>query len=237
MDFTKFSKLKKFLIVYAHPEPKSYCGAIKNLTIDKLTKIGHEVQITDLYAQNFNPVITKKDFVNLKNEEVFNYMNEQVYSYQNNFSNYSREILIELDKIKWADNIIFIFPLWWGSYPAIMKGWIDKCFVYGHSWTSERNYANGILKNKKGIAVCTCEDTKENYSKEGVQGMSVEEILHHLNRASLEFVGISALKSHVFYKVGKLTQEERIDYLKEFENKLENFDDIELLYKNRYVKF
>jgi NAD(P)H dehydrogenase (quinone) len=229
--------LKKFLIVYAHPEPKSFCGAIKNLTLETLQNKGHQIQLSDLYQMNFNPVISSKDFSLVKNSNHFSFINEQVNSYENNFQNYSNEIQLELHKLKWADNLIFIFPLWWGSFPAIMKGWIDKCLVYGHSWTSKDHYP-GLLKGKKSMTVCTGDAIEQDYSHQGVQGMTVDECLHHLNRCSMEFVGIEALKSFVFYKVSSISNEERTRKLEEYKNVLENFENRELLYRNRnFTKF
>jgi NAD(P)H dehydrogenase (quinone) len=230
------NSLKKFLIVYAHPEPKSFCGALKNITIETLKNKGHEIQISDLYAQNFDPVISPKDFTQLKSTNSFSFMNEQVFSYEKDFKNYSNEIQLELEKLKWADNLIFIFPLWFGSYPAIMKGWIDKSLVYGHSWTSDKHYP-GLLSGRKAMAVCTCEDTVENYSKEGAQGMTVDEVLHHFTRASMGFVGIDAVESFVFYKVGGISNEERVNKMNEYKKVLDNFEDRQLLFKNKkYTK-
>lgn len=222
--------IKKFLIVYAHPEPKSFCGSLKNITINNLKKQNQEVLITDLYSQNFNPVISQKDFTQLKNKEYFQYMNEQINSYNNNFEYYSPQIKEELEKIKWADNFIFIFPLWWGSYPAILKGWFDKCLVYGHSWTEKNSFSNGLLKGKTAWSVVTCEDTEENYSPNGKQKIHVEDMLHHFNRASMSFVGAKVYKTHVFYKISSKTYEERQRELVNYENLINNYESMEVMF-------
>ena len=50
------------LIVYAHPEPDSFNGAMKDLAVATLTGAGHQVTVSDLYAQSFNPVAGSGDF-------------------------------------------------------------------------------------------------------------------------------------------------------------------------------
>ena len=223
--------MKKFLIIYAHPNPESFCSAISKVTINTLKNLNHEVLISDLYAQKFNPVASPSDFIKLGNKDNFNFINEQKLSFENNFLNYSSEIKDELDKIKWADNLIFIFPLWWGSYPAILKGWIDKCFVYGHSWTQVNTFKNGLLKGKKGMAVVTCDDTEKNFSPSGLQGMTVENMLHHFNNSTLRFVGMDVIHTHAIHQLYKLDENERKNELEIYKNKIMNFNNLELLFK------
>ena len=50
------------LIVYAHPEPKSFNGAMKDLAVATLAGVGHVVTVSDLYAMRFNPVVGAEDF-------------------------------------------------------------------------------------------------------------------------------------------------------------------------------
>jgi NAD(P)H dehydrogenase (quinone) len=225
--------MTKYLIVFAHPNPKSFCGFLRDITINQLEKINCQVMQTDLYKQNFNPVVSEKDFQKLKNKDSFSFLNEQIYSYENNFTNYSDTIKKELDKISWADNFIFIFPMWWGSFPAILKGYCDKSFVYGHSWTSTNTFKNGLLKGKKAITVTTCDDSEEGYSTNGCQGMTVDNMLNHFNRATLSFVGTDVYPTYTFYELSKLSKKEVEDQIKNYENYIHNINNNnQLLYKN-----
>jgi NAD(P)H dehydrogenase (quinone) len=107
-----------------------------------------------------------------------------------------------------------------------MKGWIDKCLVYGHSWTAENTFSKGIFRGKKALAVVTCDDTKENYSRNGLQGMTIEEMLHHFNKATMGFIGVTSLKPYAFYTVSRYTQEQREILLKDYGNILSDFDSL-----------
>ena len=61
------------LIVHAHPEPQSFTDTLKQTAIDELTRLGHHVEVSDLYEMNFNPVASREDFRELGNPEYLNY--------------------------------------------------------------------------------------------------------------------------------------------------------------------
>ena len=72
----------KILIVFAHPEQHSFNGALKYIAFDTLTKEGHEIQISDLYEMNFNPIAGEHDFTQRKNPEYLSIQKEQRFAYQ-----------------------------------------------------------------------------------------------------------------------------------------------------------
>src|SRR3989339_1776420 len=109
------------LILHAHPEPKSFSSALKNVAVEHFTAKGDEIVLKDLYAMNFNPVGLKNDFKHTTNPEYFNYMKEQMSAYQNH--TFADDLQAEMDALVKADFLLLNFPLWWTSMPAIMKGW------------------------------------------------------------------------------------------------------------------
>ena len=72
------------LIVLAHPEPKSFNGAMKDAAVETLERAGHTVIVSDLYAQKFNPVAGPWDVTKQQNTEVFNLAMEQDHAAENN---------------------------------------------------------------------------------------------------------------------------------------------------------
>jgi NAD(P)H dehydrogenase (quinone) len=98
----------KALILYAHPNPKSFCAAMKETLVKELKEKGHEVRIRDLYEIGFNPVLHADDF-----NEFF----------QNRVP---ADIKEEQDHIAWADLLVFVYPTWWIGMPAILKGYIGR---------------------------------------------------------------------------------------------------------------
>ena len=121
------------LIVYAHPSSTSFNAALKNAAIDGLLERGASVKVSDLYEMNFNPVAIMSDVSVPENEE-----------------DVPQDLRIEREKVAWADYIIFQFPMWWTSAPAIVKGWFDRVFAAGFAY-GPGIYNHGNLKGKKAM--------------------------------------------------------------------------------------
>ncbi|MGQ3028653.1 MAG: NAD(P)H-dependent oxidoreductase, partial [Ferrovibrionaceae bacterium] len=119
----------KVLTVFAHPEPQSFGHALLERGTGTLRAAGHEVEVSDLYAMNFNPVATGADFTTRRFPSALQYDREQKQASQDR--TFAPDIQTELDKLIWCDLLILQFPLWWFSVPAMMKGWIDRVFVNG----------------------------------------------------------------------------------------------------------
>jgi len=78
------------LIIYAHPEPKSFNGALKDLAVIELTSLGHQVKVSDLYAMNFKAIFDSNDFFNRENKEFLKYAVEQKNAVKTN--SFSKDI-------------------------------------------------------------------------------------------------------------------------------------------------
>lgn len=91
----------KILIVYAHPEPQSFNGSLKDKAVETLQKQGHEAIVSDLYAMNFDPVAGKHDFKRLSNPDFFKYAKEQQHALTNDLL--TDPIKEEYEKLLWAD--------------------------------------------------------------------------------------------------------------------------------------
>lgn len=135
----------KILILIAHPEPKSFNATMYQLAIKTLQENGHEVKTTDLYQMDFNPVSGRQNFTGVKNAAFFNQQNEELSAYKSNA--FANDILAEQDKVYWCDLMIWQFPLWWFSVPAILKGWVDKVFAMG------RFYDNGSAQRQESLVI------------------------------------------------------------------------------------
>lgn len=141
------------LFVYAHNEPKSFCHAMLNHAVDLLNRSGHQVQVSDLYAMNFNPVASAGDFSHRQNPDYLVYALEQ----RHNDSNHglAPDIVAEVEKMFWADLIIFHFPLYWFSVPAIMKGWFDRVLLSGRCYGGRYFYNHGKMAGKRATLTIT----------------------------------------------------------------------------------
>ena len=94
-------KLMKVLLVYAHPEAKSFNGSMRDLAVETLADAGHEVVVSDLYGLGFNAVAGPADVVTRKNEGVFNLGLEQMHAAGEGA--FAADIQAELDKFEKDD--------------------------------------------------------------------------------------------------------------------------------------
>ncbi len=104
-------------IVYAHPEPASFNGAMKDTAVEVLTKAGHAVRVSDLVAMEFKAVSDARDFPQPANPERLVVPAEQRAALANGST--SPDIAAEHAKVAWADHIIFQFPMWYYGFPAM----------------------------------------------------------------------------------------------------------------------
>ena len=214
------------LIVYAHPEPKSFNGALKDLAVSELTTLGHEVKVSDLYSMNFKAVADREDFINLKNEEFFKYAVEQKHAVHTN--GFSEDIRVEQEKLVWADFVIFQFPLWWYSVPAILKGWFDRVFASGFIYAKDMRYDTGGLKGRKAMLSITTGSPKHAYTQFGMDGDIHEKILYHINHGMLYFSGMEPVEPFIVWTPSH-DENERKRYLEEYKSRLQNLSKIQTI--------
>lgn len=211
------------LIVYAHHEPGSFTGAMKNLVTEVLTKQGHAVTISDLYGLGFNPAAQKWDFVTTSGGH-FNYMLEQKHAAQLNMA-FSPDISSEMGKVRVADFIIFVTPLWWHSVPAIMKGWFDRVLAMGFAWDGGQFYEKGLLRGKQAMLVCAVGHPSEYYQATSKHKASIGQFLHPINYGTLAFCGLNVHESFTAMNVLGMDEPAREQSLKELEFRIEHLLD------------
>ena len=209
------------LIVHAHPETASFTTAMRDAAVETLTAEGHKVLVSDLYEMNFNPVASANDFLGRVNQDYLVYALEQRHADANNLL--SADIKTELDKVVWADLIIFNFPIYWFSMPAIMKGWIDRVFVSGRFYGGMRFYDRGGLKGKKALVSLTLGGQPHMFDTEGIHG-PLPDMLKHLLRGTLGYLGFDVLPPFVGWHVPYISHDARTELLHKYRDRLRNVD-------------
>ena len=211
----------KILIVYAHPEPLSFNAALKDLAVEVLTGANHEVVVSDLYAMNFDPAGGPIDFSEREDTQCFRYQREQIHATAKGL--FVAELKAEMDKLVWADFVIFQFPLWWFSLPAILKGWVDRVFAMGFSYNLGLAYEKGIFRGKRAMLSFTTGGPPASYVPGGRNG-DLEELLRHIQYGMLNFVGMDVLPPFVAYGAARVTPEQRAAYLSAYRERLLTLD-------------
>jgi NAD(P)H dehydrogenase (quinone) len=203
------------LIIHAHPEPASFNSALKDLAVKTFSERGDTVKVSDLYAMGFDAVGGKRDFTALADEQYFKYQAEQMNAYAHDL--FAASLKEEMQKLEGADLLIFNFPLWWFSVPAILKGWVDRVFAMGFAYGGGKGiYDKGIFKGKKGMLCITTGGPEVAYGETGKNG-DLHQILYHINHGMLYFVGLDVLPPFIVYSPVRLTEEERLLQLGKYE--------------------
>ncbi len=209
------------LIVFAHPEPHSFNGAMKDMAVEVLTGAGHDVLVSDLYAMGFRAEGGREDVLLRNNPDFFDYQREQVHAWKTN--GFVPELQAEMGRLAWADLVIFQFPLWWFSLPAILKGWVDRVFAMGFAYDLGRAYEGGMFRGKRAMLSFTTGAPPAAYAPGGRNG-SLDVLLHHVQHGMLHFVGMDVLPPFVAHSAARVTVEDRAAYLEAYKQRLLSLD-------------
>lgn len=220
------------LVVLAHPELKSFNGAMYKSTIEALTNEGHQVKVSDLYRMNFDPVSGRDNFTTVKDASFLKVQLEEVFALEHN--GFVEELSIEQEKVEWCDLMIWHFPLWWFSIPAILKGWQDRVFAMGRFYKGGHLYEDGMMKGKKVLLAITTGTEYEAYQYGGFYNGDMESILRPIHRGMFEFLGFSVLKPQICYAVAHITNDERKKELEKWESRLMQIEEEEAIIVGKY---
>lgn len=198
------------LLVYAHPEPTSFTGALKDTAFEALRGAGHGVEVSDLYAEGFNPVAGRHDFLTVCDPQRFHYQTEQGHAHQ--ARGFAPDIAREQERFLKADLVVWLYPIWWGGVPAILKGWFERVLAYGFAYTDGRCYDSGFFQDKSGLLCLTTGGTEARFSATGVYG-TIEQVLWPTQRLMVEYLGIKALDPFVAYAAPRVDAGKREAYL------------------------
>lgn len=224
----------KVLIVHAHPEPQSFTAALRDQAVSTLQAQGHEVQASDLYAMNWNPVASASDFTSRENPEYLVYALEQRLGVKS--QSIAADIQQELDKLLWADLLILNFPIFWFSAPAMLKGWIDRVLVSGVCYGGKRFYDQGGLAGKKALVTVTLGGREHMFGEGAIHG-PLEDMLRPILRGTLAYVGFDVLEPFVAWHVPYISAEVRQDFLRSYQQRLEGLADEQPLVFPKLAQF
>ncbi|MEY9334476.1 NAD(P)H dehydrogenase (quinone) [Pseudomonas protegens] len=210
------------LIVHAHPEPQSFTAALRDQARSTLEAQGHQVQVSDLYAMNWNPVASAADFASRDNPDYLVYALEQRLGVKN--QSIAADIQAELDKLLWADLLILNFPVFWFSVPAMLKGWIDRVLVSGVCYGGKRFYDQGGLAGKKALVTLTLGGREHMFGEGAIHG-PLQDMLRPLLRGTLAYVGYDVLEPFVAWHVPYISQEAREAFLHSYRQRLQHLAD------------
>lgn len=104
----------RLLFIHAHPVPESFNTALCKAAVETARAKGHEVRLIDLYAEGFNPVMST----------------EERRAYHDDGAP-PPDVAPHIAALQWAEGLIFVYPTWWYAQPAMLKGWMDRVWRPG----------------------------------------------------------------------------------------------------------
>lgn len=189
------------LILYAHPSPQSFNAALRDAAADEARSLGHEVRISDLYADDFDAVGGVRDFVAPEDPDRFHYQSEQRAAALKD--GFAPDIAREQEKLRWADCLILQFPIWWGGPPAIVKGWIDRVCAYGVAYADGTRFDSGLFRGRRSLISVTTGGSERRFSEAGEYG-AIDTVLWPIQTLFLGYMGYDRTAPHVCYSAPRI---------------------------------
>jgi NAD(P)H dehydrogenase (quinone) len=181
----------------AHPEPKSFNAHLADVARRTLKSSGYDVSVSDLYSMGFDPCEKADHYSDQVNPSRFDAQSEQRHASAS--QSIPKEVRAEIDRLAEADIVILQYPMWWHLPPAILKGWMDRVFIYGDVYKSDYRFEKGRFVGKKVMLSLTVGTSPETYAFNGRSG-DIDMMLWPIN-FSLAYVGFDVLEPHVAYGV------------------------------------
>ncbi|MEM4182052.1 MAG: NAD(P)H-dependent oxidoreductase [Candidatus Pacearchaeota archaeon] len=174
--------MRKILIINGHPRKDSFCYYLSRKYLEGVRSNGEDALLIDLYKLNLNYLSLDK----------------KIFS--------EKEIIKIQRAIYFSDFIVFIYPIWWGSMPALLKGFFDVVFTSGFAYKyDKKGNVKQLLKGKKARIISTA----------GSPFLYV--VLHKVLLTgsivypTLKFCGFSSVKSTIFHSIRKNLSKKRAE--------------------------
>lgn len=213
--------MKHVLIIHAHHEPKSFCSAMKDTARAIFELSGAQVQVSDLYADKFNPVSDRNNFVTVADPDFLKQQQEEEYATAKN--GFAPELEAEMQKVETCDLLVFVFPLWWFGLPAVLKGWVDRVFAYKRIYARGRWYENGVGAGKHGLVLATTGGSATTYGWNGLHP-SMESVLRPIHHGIFWFNGFVSLEPFIAWGASHVGDKGREAYLQELRQIIQNIE-------------
>jgi putative NADPH-quinone reductase len=130
----------KTYLVYCHPSETSFTAAARDRALAGLRAGGHDVRVSDLYADEFQPELSAWERTNHLSPP-----------------DTKPEIATYAANLRWCEALVFVYPTWWAGQPAMLKGWIDRVWVSGVAYELPEgaNRIRPLLHNIRRLVVIT----------------------------------------------------------------------------------
>jgi NAD(P)H dehydrogenase (quinone) len=218
------------LIVLAHPEPKSFNAYLARVAKSTLEEMGYTVETTDLYALDFDPRESPLHFSCRLDSTRFQTQREQKHAVDTD--TVPPDVQGEIGKIERSNVLIVQYPMWWFGMPAILKGWVDRTFLYGKMYTRRRRYDRGPCAGKRALVSITLGAPEGTYAHDG-RNADIDLLLWP-TLFTFYYVGFSVLKPFITYDVDAATAAQSEDSADRYRSRLKSLENSAPIPFNRF---
>lgn len=184
-------------IVLAHPEPLSYNAHLAELARATLAAEGWSVTLCDLYAMGFDPCERAEHYAPRRDPGRFDVQAEQHHA--STGGAIPGIVRDEIERLDQADLLVLQYPMWWHLPPAMLKGWMDRVFIYGEVYASQKRFEKGRFAGKRAMLSVTVATSADTYSHNGRSG-DIDLLLWPV-QFSLAYVGYAVIAPFIAYGV------------------------------------
>ena len=182
---------KRILVILGHPSHDSFCGALTERYVQAAKDAGRQVRELRLGALSFDPIL-REGYRQVQPLEA--------------------DLLQAQADITWAEHLTFVYPIWWGAIPALLKGFFDRVFLPGFAFKYRpgKAFPEQLLRGRSADLLVTM-DTPPWYYR-WVYRMPG---LHQMRKTTLAFCGIQPRKTLTFGPILGSTERQRETWLKQ----------------------
>ena len=198
----------KVLVVHAHPERTSFTHHLASEAVKTLIGQGHEVLQSDLYAMKWKAVFDADDFPHRLDTQRLSFIDESRHAYAHQCQ--TDDVAAEQQKLREADALVLVFPLWWFGMLAIMKGWIERVWAYGLAYGyrdagNRHRYGEGGFSGKRALLAVSVGGPEVDYSPRGING-PLEQLLLPVTHGALFYPGMEVLPTFAAYGTARMDE-------------------------------
>lgn len=193
--------MTRALVLVAHPCGESFSQALHGTVVSQLTARGWEVDDCDLYAEGFNPVLSETE------RRGYHEVGPNV-----------APVADYVDRLRAADALVMVFPVWNFGYPAILKGFLDRVFLPGVSFRLEDGKVKPNLTHVKRLAAVTT------YGGTRIRALLAGDPPRHcVKRAVWHVCRPTTMKYLALYDMNRASEAKRKAFLQRVEREMEAF--------------
>jgi len=185
--------MKKVLLILGHPDKESFCGSLAESYRRGARRAGAEIDTINLADLNFDPIL-HRGYREIQELEP--------------------DLVRAQERIKWAEHLVFVYPTWWATMPALLKGFLDRTLLPGFAFKYRENspFWDKYLTGRSARVITTMDAPAwYNFLIYGNAGQKA------MKRATLQFCGIDPVRVTTIGQVKNLKKEQLENWLKKTE--------------------